>query len=141
MPAPRYQTLINLGRVLTTYPGFGASQPTLQQAQSLILNMKTNVMSCHFIPIKQWLKFFSVYHLNWLHAQAQNNQWAEELNLTKREMQWTILWYVHMAEKWSAHWDSAANLSLGHQCYAEKQIAMWNELRQVMEHTYVLQFQ
>ena len=51
-------------------------------------------------------------------------------------MQWTVLWYVHMAEKWSARQDSAANLSLGHQCYAEKQMAMWNELGRVAEHMF-----
>ncbi|KAF8962368.1 hypothetical protein BDZ97DRAFT_1759410 [Flammula alnicola] len=54
------------------------------------------------------------YRVNWLRARAQNNRWAEELNLTKHEMQWTVRWYVHMAEKWKAHRDPAVEVSRGH---------------------------
>ncbi|KAF8961701.1 hypothetical protein BDZ97DRAFT_1759716 [Flammula alnicola] len=68
------------------------------------------------------------YRVNWLRARAQNNRWAEELNLTKHEMQWTVRWYVHMAEKWKARRDPAVEVSRGHRAYAEKQMAMWNEL-------------
>ena len=74
-----------------------------------------------------------VYRVNWLRARAQRNRWAEEVNLTKHEMQWTVRWYVHMATKWKARRDAAADLSRGHVAYAEKQIAMWNELGRVSD--------
>ncbi|KAF8957920.1 hypothetical protein BDZ97DRAFT_1591460, partial [Flammula alnicola] len=74
-----------------------------------------------------------VYRVNWLRARAQNNRWAEELNLTKHEMQWTVRWYVHMAEKWKARRDPEVEVSRGHRAYAEKQMAMWNELGRVSE--------
>ncbi|KAF8875479.1 hypothetical protein CPB84DRAFT_1668450, partial [Gymnopilus junonius] len=63
--------------------------------------------------------------LNWLHAQAQKNRWAEELELTKHEMEWTIRFYMYMATTWQT--------IIRHHAYAEKQIDMWNELGHVLE--------
>ncbi|KAF8908067.1 hypothetical protein CPB84DRAFT_1744272 [Gymnopilus junonius] len=71
--------------------------------------------------------------LNWLCARAQKNRWAEELELTKHEMEWTIRFYMYMATTWQSHQDSATQLSSGHRAYAEKQIDMWNELGHVSE--------
>jgi hypothetical protein len=49
-------------------------------------------------------------------------------------MQWTVRWYVHMADKWKIRRDAAADrLSRGHRAYAEKQMAMWNELGRVSD--------
>ena len=74
-----------------------------------------------------------VYRVNWLHARAQNNRWQEELTLTEHEMEWTIRWYANMAKKWRARRDAFELPSRGHAAYAEKQIAMWNELGRVAE--------
>ena len=82
------------------------------------------------------VNYVSVYRVNWLRSRAQNNRWAEELNLTKHEMQWTVRWYVQKAEKWRARRDAAVTLSRGHQAYAEKQMAMWNELGKVANTTF-----
>lgn len=48
-------------------------------------------------------------------------------------MEWTIRWYTNMAEKWRARRDAAGQLTRGHVAYAEKQMAMWNELGRVSE--------
>ncbi|KAF8873408.1 hypothetical protein CPB84DRAFT_1665355, partial [Gymnopilus junonius] len=64
---------------------------------------------------------------------AQKNRWAEELELTKHEMEWTVRFYMYMATTWQSHWDSTTQLSSGHHAYAEKQIDMWNELGHVSE--------
>ncbi|KAF8868309.1 hypothetical protein CPB84DRAFT_1696767 [Gymnopilus junonius] len=63
-----------------------------------------------------------ILHLNWLHARAQKNRWAEELELTKHEMEWTVRFYMYMATTWQSRRDSATQLSSGHCAYAEKQI-------------------
>jgi hypothetical protein len=79
------------------------------------------------------LIFIQVYRVNWLRARSQNNRWEEELALTKHEMEWTVRWYVHMAGKWRARRDADDLPSAGHRAYAEKQMAMWNELGRVSE--------
>jgi len=48
-------------------------------------------------------------------------------------MQWTVKWYIHMATSWKIHWDAAVEISRGHVAYAEKQMAMWNELGRVSD--------
>jgi len=78
----------------------------------------------------------SVYQVNWLRARAQNNQWTEELNLTFHEMEWTVRWYVHKAEQWQSRRNAeegAGTASRGCRAYAEKQMAMWNELGRVSD--------
>lgn len=51
-------------------------------------------------------------------------------------MEWTVRFYMHMAGKWQARRDTENQISLGHRAYAEKQIAMWNELGRVAETTF-----
>jgi hypothetical protein len=78
----------------------------------------------------------SVYRVNWLRARAQNNRWTEELNLTFHEMEWTVRWYVHKAEQWQFRRNAeegAGTVSRGRRAYAEKQMAMWNELGRVSD--------
>ena len=77
------------------------------------------------------LILIEVYRLNWLRARAQNNRWTEELLLTKREMEWTVRWYVYMAKRWKSRRDVPEPVSLGHIAYTEKQMSMWNELGRV----------
>jgi len=48
-------------------------------------------------------------------------------------MEWTVRWYVYMAKKWRSRHDAGELPSLGHRAYAEKQIAMWNELGRVAQ--------
>ena len=79
------------------------------------------------------LIYIEVYRVNWLRARAQNDRWTEELSLTKHEMEWTVRWYVYMAKKWKSRRDVREQVSLGHTAYAEKQMAMWNELGRVAQ--------
>jgi len=96
------------------------------------LNTKTNVrFAVHFTYAM--LIYIAVYRINWLRARAQNNRWTEELSLTKHEMEWTVRWYVYMAKKWKSRRDVRDQVSLGHIAYAEKQMAMWNELGRVAQ--------
>ncbi|KAH9477050.1 hypothetical protein JR316_0010966 [Psilocybe cubensis] len=46
-----------------------------------------------------------IFRLNWLRARAQRNRWQEELALTKKEMEWTVRFYVYMAKTWCARHD------------------------------------
>ena len=48
-------------------------------------------------------------------------------------MEWTIRWYVHMADKWKSRQDAVGDTFRGRRAYAEKQISMWNELGRVSE--------
>jgi hypothetical protein len=48
-------------------------------------------------------------------------------------MEWTVRWYMHMAGKWRTRRDAGEIPSRGHKAYAEKQIAMWNELGRVSQ--------
>jgi len=48
-------------------------------------------------------------------------------------MHWTVRWYVSRAETWRVRRDAAEQLSRGHAAYAEKQMAMWNELARVSD--------
>ncbi|KAH9478866.1 hypothetical protein JR316_0009328 [Psilocybe cubensis] len=63
------------------------------------------------------------FRLNWLRARAQRNRWQEELALTKKEMEWTVRFYVYMAKTWRARHDFVPD-----RANAQKQIAMWNDL-------------
>ena len=82
------------------------------------------------------LIYIEVYRVNWLRARAQNNRWTEELALTKCEMEWTVRWYVHMAKEWKSRRDAREPRSLVHIAYAERQMAMWNELGRVAQFSF-----
>ncbi|KJA12620.1 hypothetical protein HYPSUDRAFT_152318 [Hypholoma sublateritium FD-334 SS-4] len=71
----------------------------------------------------------SVIRVHWLRARAQQGRWAEELILVQHEMKWTVAFYMHMAQVWKQH----RSEDWGHRAYAEKQIAMWNDLGKVAE--------
>ena len=82
------------------------------------------------------LIYIEVYRVNWLRARAQHNRWTEELALTEHEMEWTVRWYVHMAKQWKSRRDAGEPFSLGHMAYAERQMAMWNELGHVAQFSF-----
>ncbi|KAK7688137.1 hypothetical protein QCA50_008507 [Cerrena zonata] len=48
-----------------------------------------------------WLD--ELYHVNWLRAKARCDRWAEELTLTRAEMQWTQLFHWHRRDLWLSH--------------------------------------
>lgn len=51
-------------------------------------------------------------------------------------MEWTVRWYVHMAEKWQSRRNAEATMGLvshSHRAYAKKQMVMWNELGRVSD--------
>lgn len=82
----------------------------------------------------------SVIRVHWLRARAQQGRWAEELILVQHEMKWTVAFYMHMAQVWKQrrnidreNWDPQGVKTRGHRAYAEKQIAMWNDLGKVAE--------
>jgi hypothetical protein len=126
-----YQTQILLDRAVTISHGFGAHHPESERKTEQKMIIKMNV--CDFAHNSYWADSPLVYQVNWPCARAQRNCWAEELNLTKHEMQWTVKWYIHMATRWKDHQDATVNVSRRHVTYAEKQMAMWNELGKVSD--------
>ena len=91
------------------------------------------------------MNFLAVYRVNWLRARAQKNRWEEEILLTQYEMKWVVNYFNHMALKWRSRcnvWTGVpladGRVARGHQAYAEKQIAMWNELGRVSDITFKL---
>ena len=78
--------------------------------------------------------------MHWLRARASQQRWAKEFEITKKEMQWTTLFYMHMAKTWKTRqdiWDvpsDAENVITRRHCsYAKRQIAMWNEFGRMSE--------
>ena len=64
--------------------------------------------------------------MHWLRARAQRNRWAEEFKLVGYEMQWTVNFFVHRANKWHQRALSAATtIHAGAAAYAYRQQAMW----------------
>jgi hypothetical protein len=46
-------------------------------------------------------------------------------------MKWTILWFGHQVEQWKKRSEqSQLNGKKGHESYAEKQVAIWEEFRE-----------
>ena len=81
-----------------------------------------------------------VFRVHWLRARAQRNRWAEEIILVKHEMQWTLNFYMHMAQTWQNRrdidqpaCDTGSQRYRGRRAYAERQMAMWNSLSKVSE--------
>ncbi|KAF8809995.1 hypothetical protein BYT27DRAFT_7092678, partial [Phlegmacium glaucopus] len=71
-----------------------------------------------------------VYRVHWLRARAQLHRWKEEVALTRNEMHWAINYFTFWKRQWLAWQSSQGNLTHGHQAYAERQKAMWEEMGQ-----------
>jgi len=69
-----------------------------------------------------------VYRVNWLKARAQKNRWAEELALTKNEMEWVTRFFYSKRRQWGIWLAGVAAPSLGQMAYAERQMSMWEEM-------------
>jgi hypothetical protein len=61
-----------------------------------------------------------------LRAKERCDRWKEEGIILKHEAVWTVLFFIHMKDKWNARVVEAQEKELrGHEIYAEKQKAMW----------------
>lgn len=83
---------------------------------------------CGQVNILALLKYFLVERVNWLRAKARYQRWDEEVQLVKSEMIWTLHWFGCQKTQWEERAGRAMMAqSLGHQCYAEKQVALWRK--------------
>ena len=81
------------------------------------------ICACHSKSIIPYRPF---YRVNWLRAKAWYDRWQEEVALVNHEMMWTINWFEHQKEKWTAIAnDGDQHGQEGHIIYAQKQILMW----------------
>lgn len=72
---------------------------------------------------------FKVYRVHWLRARAQLHRWREEVVLTRNEMHWVANYYTYRQNQWSIWQATNPDLTPGHHAYAERQKAMWAEMR------------
>jgi hypothetical protein len=63
-----------------------------------------------------------------LKARAQKNRWAEELALTKNEMEWVTRFFFSKRRQWRIWLAGVGAPSMGQMAYAERQMAMWQEM-------------
>jgi len=71
-----------------------------------------------------------VYRVHWLRARAQFHRWQEEVTLTRNEMHWVANYFTYQKNQWSTWQSTHPGLTCGHHAYAERQKAMWFEMRQ-----------
>jgi hypothetical protein len=72
----------------------------------------------------------TVYRVHWLRARAQLHRWQEEVALTRNEMHWTINYFTSRQRQWFLWQYSHYEMTPGHHVYAERQKAMWAEIRE-----------
>ena len=80
--------------------------------------------------------FNKVYRVSWLRARAQKNRWQEELPLTKKEMVWTILFFMHQRDIWYSQLQDLQKMesfSLEHKAYCEQMISQWEEFARIAD--------
>jgi hypothetical protein len=65
----------------------------------------------------------SVYRVNWLQARETYKRTREEVILVSHEMEWTVRYFHHQAERWSKR-KSAIDTS-GHLAYGLRMESMW----------------
>jgi len=66
--------------------------------------------------------------VNWLRGRAKQHRWAEELALTKNEMEWVTRFFLFRSKQWRQWGANMASPSAGQSGYVKKQIAMWEEM-------------
>lgn len=64
--------------------------------------------------------------MNWLRSKARHDRWDEEVEILKSEMDWTIRYFDYQKEVWEKR--AMKTGEDGHQAYACRQAAMWEEL-------------
>ena len=72
----------------------------------------------------------TVYRVHWLRARAQLHRWQEEVALTRNEMHWAINYFTSRQRQWFLWQYSHSDMTPGHHVYAERQKAMWAEIRE-----------
>jgi hypothetical protein len=70
----------------------------------------------------------AVYRVNWLKARAKKNRWAEELVLTRNEMEWATRFFYFKSRQWAGWIENVDGPSTGQRAYADKQMAMWQNM-------------
>jgi len=66
--------------------------------------------------------------VNWLRARAKQHRWAEELALTKNEIEWVTRFFFYRSKQWSQWGATLVSPSAGQSAYVEKQMAMWEDM-------------
>jgi hypothetical protein len=66
-----------------------------------------------------------------LKARARYERWQEELEIVKREMVWTTLWFKHQEEEWERRYKTYPEPGL--RAYAAKQKDIWKRFRENAE--------
>jgi hypothetical protein len=72
-----------------------------------------------------------VQRVHWLRARAQSGRWNEEVILVTYEMQWTVRYFLHQAQRWdhlAASEDEGGRSACGPAAYARRKAAMWRWL-------------
>jgi len=66
-----------------------------------------------------------------LKARARLERWKEELEIVKREMFWTTLWFKHQEEEWLRRYKTYPKPGL--RAYSAKQKDIWRRFRENAE--------
>ncbi|KAF9225445.1 hypothetical protein BS17DRAFT_684124, partial [Gyrodon lividus] len=75
-----------------------------------------------------WMSEF--YWVNWLCAKAVKDQWIEEVELIKLEIQWTTNFFDSKLRQWeNLGTQSQERGAVGHAVYATHQAAIYSNLR------------
>lgn len=92
------------------------------------------INECTFFEHSKYMRYNNfayqtVNRVHWLRARAQRERWKEELMLVKKEMDWTVRYYIHHARVWRERKDVADNMGdIGAAAYAARKDAMWLEM-------------
>ncbi|KIK73953.1 hypothetical protein PAXRUDRAFT_177050, partial [Paxillus rubicundulus Ve08.2h10] len=71
-----------------------------------------------------------VYCVNWLHAKAVQDQWKEEVELIKSEVQWMVNFFNSKSRQWEKlGMQSGERGATGHAVYAARQAAIYANLQ------------
>ena len=73
--------------------------------------------------------------VNWLRAKARRDCWAEELQLVKNEMEWTVRGLKTKAAEWEKLKRCCEN-ERGLRQYAAKQQGIWLDMAKKAENTF-----
>ncbi|KAG9309137.1 hypothetical protein JVU11DRAFT_10845 [Chiua virens] len=79
-----------------------------------------------------WMSEF--YCVNWLRGKVVWDCWAEELELTSCEFQWTVMFFQMKSDSWvELQHASLHSAQLGHASYAARQATLYHRLRDQCE--------
>ena len=70
-----------------------------------------------------------VYRANWLRTKARKERWEEEMELVRREMDWTVNSFQHHEEMWKQRAEEAGGP--GQMAYAWKQSSTWGKWKRI----------